>query len=859
MKYHFPNRKLDKHLIALLLCVFVIALILTSVSSSQASAANTPTPLYKKRDYSNLLAKAAQGPVLIMVTLNVSYQPEGGLSSPQQQTQRFNIAQTQTRVLAALNGLSYKLLVRYQVFPTLALQADQATLQALAASPDVADIQENVRYQLVDTASDNLIGAPAAWARGYDGTGQVVVIADTGVQASHPFLAGKVIAEACFSTTVISQAFSLCPNGQSTGNDGSPAMTGAGAGANCSLSIDGGCAHGTHVAGIAAGHDYTGGPGYDGVARNARIIAIQVFSAISCSTPPCGIGAFSSDLLAALQYVYTTLRPSYPTIASVNMSLGGGAFSAPCPNDPIAPGVNSLYSVNIASVIATGNRGYVGKISSPACIPNAVSVGAVDDNDQDASFSNDANFMSIRAPGVQVNSSVPIAGGSGYVTWDGTSMATPHVAGAWALFRQCAPNKTVTQILGVVRSTGVLILARGVMVPRIQIDAALASLCPATTTTTASPTATPTSSSTLTATPTSSSTLTATPTSSSTLTATPTSSSTLTATPTSSRTLTATPTSSSTLTATPTSSLTLTATPTSSSTLTATPTLTSTAINTVSPRRIDTIGVYSNSIFYLRNSNTPGPADLTVLFNPYDRPMSALLPVTGDWNGDGVDTIGLYDTVLGVFLLRDSNTPGSAQYTFVMGNPGDEPIAGHWDATITGDGVGVYRPSNGLLYVKRTLATGFADYTMVLGNPGDHGIAGDWDGNGFDSVGVFRPSNTMFYLANALGGTTQLPAIIFSDYAFVFGPAVLTPIAGDWTGSGVTHVGYVLDGTFSLKYTHMGGVPDATFSYGPAGARPVVGHWLATGTSGSVIVGPTISPTIIPAPDATPNGDGQFD
>lgn len=274
--------------------------------------------------------------------------------------------------------------------------------------------------------------------------------------------------------------------------------------------------------------------------------------------------------------------------------------------------------------------------------------------------------------------------------------------------------------------------------------------------------------------------------------------------------------------------------------------------------RTDTIGVYSNGVFYLRNSNTPGAADIVV---PFGSPGN--LPVVGDWNGDGVDTVGAYIVELGVFILRDSNTAGAPDHAFVMGNPGDEPIAGKWDATMTVSGIGVYRPSNGLLFARRTLTNGYADYTMVLGNPGDHGMAGDWDGNGYDSVGVFRPSKTQFYLANSMAGTTILPAVIYSDYNFVFGPANLTPVAGDWTGSGVSRVGYWLNGTFYLKNTFTPGVADTVFAFGLPGAMPVAGKWTNASvppssspilSAGAGAKPPATPPTVVPG-----DSDGRFD
>lgn len=285
------------------------------------------------------------------------------------------------------------------------------------------------------------------------------------------------------------------------------------------------------------------------------------------------------------------------------------------------------------------------------------------------------------------------------------------------------------------------------------------------------------------------------------------------------------------------------------------------------PNRPDTIGVYASGTFFLRNSNTTGFADITVPYNPSGVLTSRLRPVTGDWNNDGIDTLGVYDTQIGVFYLRNSNTPGGADYTFVMGNPGDLPLAGHWDGTMTGDGVGVYRPSNGLLYIKHALTTGFADYTMVLGNPSDYGIAGDWDGNGFDSVGVFRPSSGVFFLSNAMAGTTGIPAIVFSDYNFSFGSPTDVPFAGDWIGAGASRAGVFRNGLVFLRNSLTTGPADEAFTYGSAGALPVAGKWTAGPQPGPrtapdviVPVAPGTLPTRTPTSIAPPSdGQGQLD
>jgi len=180
---------------------------------------------------------------------------------------------------------------------------------------------------------------------------------------------------------------------------------------------------------------------------------------------------------------------------------------------------------------------------------------------------------------------------------------------------------------------------------------------------------------------------------------------------------------------------------------------------------ITTLGIYRNGVFYLRNSNTAGFADTVFSFGqPGD------LPIAGDWDGDGIETIGVYRN--GTFLLRNSNSSGAPDYTFYLGIPGDVPIAGDW----TGQGydtVGVFRPSNGALYLKNTNTTGFADIVLNYGLPGDKPVTGDWDGNGTDTIGVFRNGTFMLRNSNTVG---------FADIVFALGIPGDEPIAGNWDG-----------------------------------------------------------------------------
>lgn len=287
---------------------------------------------------------------------------------------------------------------------------------------------------------------------------------------------------------------------------------------------------------------------------------------------------------------------------------------------------------------------------------------------------------------------------------------------------------------------------------------------------------------------------------------------------------------------TPSNTATLTLTPSNTATNTFTPTFTPsntpTATNTPVPPRPDTIGAYNNGVFYLRNTNTSGPADITAVFggDPSD------LPVTGDWNGDGVDTIGVLRTTTGVYFLSDSNTSPAVNYSLVFGNPGDTPFAGKWTADMVGDGLGVYRNSNGVLYQRKDLSTGFDDFFAIYGNPGDKGFAGDWDGDGFDSIGVYRPINQIWYLTN----NSTPGGITFSDIDFVWDIGAYNPVTGDWDGDSDSTVGYLSTaGVFVLHSNNSSAASDNVFAFGPTNSKPIAGKWVAASrpANAGVIVG----------------------
>ena len=226
----------------------------------------------------------------------------------------------------------------------------------------------------------------------------------------------------------------------------------------------------------------------------------------------------------------------------------------------------------------------------------------------------------------------------------------------------------------------------------------------------------------------------------------------------------------------------------------------------------DTTGVFrpTNGALYLKNTNATGFADVQINYG-----LGGDYPVTGDWDGNGTATIGVYRN--GSFMLRNSNTIGFAEIVFPFGQAGDQPIAGDWN----GDGIdtiGVYRSSSGTFFLRNSNDTGPADMIFSLGIPGDVGIAGDWTGKGFDTTGVFRPSNGALYLkhTNATG---------FADIQINYGQGGDYPVTGDWDDNGTDTIGVYRNGTFMLRNSNTIGFAELVFDLGVPGDMPIAGNW----------------------------------
>ncbi len=232
--------------------------------------------------------------------------------------------------------------------------------------------------------------------------------------------------------------------------------------------------------------------------------------------------------------------------------------------------------------------------------------------------------------------------------------------------------------------------------------------------------------------------------------------------------------------------------------------------NCASPQDRDSGGVFrpSNGVIFLRNDNTNGIADVSIVFGvPGDK------PIAGDWDGDGDDSIGVYRD--GTFYLRNTNETGFSDLTFGFGTSGDKPVAGDWDGDGT-DTIGLFR--DGLFFLRNANNSGPAEIAFSLGVAGDVPIAGDWNGDGVDTVGVFRPSNGALFLKNQNSSG-------FADIMLTYGLPGDKPVVGDWNDDGSDSIGVYRGDLFLLRNSNTNGFADIVFSLGVAGDEPIAGDW----------------------------------
>jgi aqualysin 1 len=288
-------------------------------------------------------------------------------------------------------------------------EVEQDSIVTVAEEAAVNTTQTNATWGLdrIDQRNRTLNGT---FVYNRTGAGVRVYVIDTGINVSHSEFA----------------------NGRAL--NGYDAVDGSLPAADCN-------GHGTHVAGTVGGRTY-------GVAKGVTLIAVRV---LSCS----GSGS-TSGVIAGINWVTNQKRanPSIPAVA--NMSLGGGASSS------LDTAVRNSISAGVTYAIAAGNSNANACNYSPARVSNAITVGATSSNDARASFSNYGSCLDLFAPGVSIRAAW-YTSNTATAVLNGTSMATPHVAGVAALYLAgnpgASPSTVATALLnnstsGVVSNQG---------------------------------------------------------------------------------------------------------------------------------------------------------------------------------------------------------------------------------------------------------------------------------------------------------------------------------------------------------------------------------------------------------------------
>jgi len=369
-----------------------------------------------------------------------------------------SVQRVQSEVLTRTAGREFIVLRRFRTVPALVGIVSATGVGRLAALPGVVRIDLDTPGQGTGTGvlvdAKNLTNADDVNELGITGEGITVAVLDSGLDLDHPDLQDDLVDEACFCSDTEGSATGCCPNGL-------PTQTGAGAAED-----DQG--HGTHVTGIITSR---GTVAPLGVAPDAEIVAVKVLdeNKIFCC---------ASDVVAGLDWVAAN-HPS--DVDVVNMSLGTFAtFSGEC-DDATAntmafrDAIESLHDLGIVTFAASMDGASATQMPAPACIQKALSVGAVDDADVPAVFSNSNSVTDLFAPGETVLSTF-LDGGTN--TFSGTSMASPHAAACAANILQAGGKLPPGEIEARLEATGVSVVdpKNSLTFPRIDCLAALPKL-----------------------------------------------------------------------------------------------------------------------------------------------------------------------------------------------------------------------------------------------------------------------------------------------------------------------------------------------------------------------------------------------
>lgn len=226
---------------------------------------------------------------------------------------------------------------------------------------------------------------------------------------------------------------------------------------------------------------------------------------------------------------------------------------------------------------------------------------------------------------------------------------------------------------------------------------------------------------------------------------------------------------------------------------------------TTTPTKTPTPASASGNTIYLNDAWT-GAANTVFKYGSSSSTM-----LSGDWNGDGVDTLARRDgTSVG---FRNTNTTGDSLRTFRYGRASDQVLVGDWDGNRT-DTLAVRRGN--VYYLKNSMYGGTADVSIVYGKPGDEVVVGDWNGDGKDTLAVRR--GAMYYIKNSLRSGS-------ADQVIRYGRSSDVVLAGDWNGNGKDTFAVRRGSTYYVRNSLSSGVANLTVRYGRGSDKVVVGDW----------------------------------
>jgi hypothetical protein len=217
-------------------------------------------------------------------------------------------------------------------------------------------------------------------------------------------------------------------------------------------------------------------------------------------------------------------------------------------------------------------------------------------------------------------------------------------------------------------------------------------------------------------------------------------------------------------------------------------------------------GVYRLGHWFLRTEDSPIAKVDFWWGGPLDK------PVTGDWNDDGKDTIGLYR--FGVWILSNSITTPSWDYFVWWGLPFDKPVTGDWNDDGK-DTIGLYRDGEWIL--SDSITTPSRDYNVWWGRATDIPVTGDWNGDGTDTIGLYRDGEWI------LSDSITTPS---RDHNVWWGLATDVPVTGDWNDDGKDTIGLYRNGEWILSDSITTPSRDYDFGWGLATDIPVTGDWI---------------------------------